>query len=70
MQTFSKIDWLKLFAFLVGCTTVGTIVFEGILQLHPFFTVLLTAIGTQFALKFLGTKVIGITYSMTKEKKL
>jgi len=70
MQTFSKADYLRYAAFLLGCTTVGVMLFMGLFGLPTFFTVLLTVIGTQLALKFLGKVVIGINYDMTKVKKL
>lgn len=70
MPTFSKTDYLRYAAFLLGCTTLGVMIFMGLFGLPTFFTVFLTLIGTQLALKLLGRKVIGIDYWMTKEKKL
>jgi len=68
-EFFTK-EMLKYGLFLLGCTVAGIMIFEGILGLPLFFTVFLTAVGTQLALKFLGKLVIGMDYSMTKEKKL
>lgn len=70
IKGFFTTEILKYGTFLLGCTVAGILIFEGMLGLPVFFTVLFTVIGTQFALRFLGKLVIGMDYSMTKEKKL
>ena len=70
MQTFSNMDYAKYALFILGCTTVGTLFFKGLIGLPTFFTVFLTIVGTQLALKFLGNLVIGLNFEITKEKKL
>jgi len=63
-------DYLKYLGFITVCSGIGAVAFSAILGLPAFFSILLTVVGTQLALTYLGKKVIGIDYWMAKEKKL